>query len=172
MATGRSMQLTKQVGEYLVAAQLCRMGLISTTFTGNTPQFDILATDESLRTVPVQVKTTRSTSWQFDARKFLDIPLRGDVQTIEGKKRLANPNLIFAMVKLKGKGKDKDEDKFYICRITDIQRIVFDRYRDMLQRKGGRRPKKPESTHCAVAPGHLSEYENNWRLITQALRPA
>jgi len=35
MATGRSMQLTKQVGEYLASAELCRRGLISTTFTGH-----------------------------------------------------------------------------------------------------------------------------------------
>ena len=43
MATGRSLQLTKQVGEYLVAAELCRRKLIATTFTGNVPDYDIVA---------------------------------------------------------------------------------------------------------------------------------
>lgn len=45
MATGRENQLTKQVGEYLVAAELCRRGFIATTFTGNVPDFDIIASD-------------------------------------------------------------------------------------------------------------------------------
>jgi len=35
MATGRSNYLTKQAGEYLVAAELSRRGFIATTFTGN-----------------------------------------------------------------------------------------------------------------------------------------
>ena len=49
MATGRSMQLTKMAGEYLVCAELCRRGLLATTFTGNVPEFDILATDKRLQ---------------------------------------------------------------------------------------------------------------------------
>ena len=49
MATGRDMQLTKMIGEYLVCAELCRRGLLATTFTGNVPEFDILATDKRLQ---------------------------------------------------------------------------------------------------------------------------
>jgi hypothetical protein len=45
MATGCSTQITKQVGEYLVAAEICRRGFIATTFTGNVPHYDI-ASDE------------------------------------------------------------------------------------------------------------------------------
>ena len=47
MATGRENHLVKQVGEYLVAAELCRRGFIATTFTGNVPEFDLLAIDET-----------------------------------------------------------------------------------------------------------------------------
>jgi hypothetical protein len=43
MATGRSNYLTKQTGEYLVAAELSRRGFIATTFTGNVPHYDIVA---------------------------------------------------------------------------------------------------------------------------------
>ena len=43
MRSGRKNLLTKQIGEYLVAAELGRQGLIATTFTGNVPDFDILA---------------------------------------------------------------------------------------------------------------------------------
>lgn len=49
MATSREMQPIKQVGEYLVAAKLCRRGFIATTFTGNIPEFDLLAIDDDYR---------------------------------------------------------------------------------------------------------------------------
>ncbi len=43
MATGRDIQLTRQIGEYLAAAELGRRGWVATTFTGSLPGFDILA---------------------------------------------------------------------------------------------------------------------------------
>jgi hypothetical protein len=43
VATGRDVQLTRQIGEYLVCAELGRRGWIATTFTGSVPGFDILA---------------------------------------------------------------------------------------------------------------------------------
>jgi hypothetical protein len=73
MGSGRKNQLTKQIGEYLVAAELCRRGLIATTFTGNVPDFDIIATDERFETIPIQVKTIWGGSWQLDASKFIKI---------------------------------------------------------------------------------------------------
>ena len=45
MATGRSNQLTKQLGEYLVACELARRGFVVATFSGNIPDFDLIATD-------------------------------------------------------------------------------------------------------------------------------
>ena len=47
MATGRSNKLVGQTGEYLVAAELSRRGHIATTFTGNVPHYDIIASDEA-----------------------------------------------------------------------------------------------------------------------------
>ena len=46
MATGRGNQLTKQAGEYIVAAELSRRGFVATTFTGNVPADDIVAVDD------------------------------------------------------------------------------------------------------------------------------
>jgi hypothetical protein len=54
MSTGRLNKLAGQIGEYLVCAELGRRGLIATPFAGNVPTFDVLATDESCRTVPIQ----------------------------------------------------------------------------------------------------------------------
>src|SRR5262249_39805385 len=69
MATGRQNYLTKQTGEYLVAAELSRRGLIATTFTGNVPHYDIIASNEHGKHVSVQVKASRGSSWQFGDEK-------------------------------------------------------------------------------------------------------
>ena len=43
MATGLSTKLTGQIGEHLVTAELGRLGIIATPFSGNVPDIDILA---------------------------------------------------------------------------------------------------------------------------------
>ena len=53
LATGRNRQRTKQVGEYLVASELCRRDLIATTFTGNVPNYDIVADDGKIVLIQV-----------------------------------------------------------------------------------------------------------------------
>ena len=63
MATGRQVQLTKQVGEYLVAAELSRRELLTATFAGNVPDYDIVATGGSGQTALVQVKAIAGPSW-------------------------------------------------------------------------------------------------------------
>jgi hypothetical protein len=42
-ASGRNNQLTRQVGEHLVVAELARLGYVATPFSGNVPTFDLLA---------------------------------------------------------------------------------------------------------------------------------
>jgi len=43
MQSGLSNQLTRQIGEHLVAAKLGRMGYVAAPFAGNVPLFDLLA---------------------------------------------------------------------------------------------------------------------------------
>jgi Holliday junction resolvase-like predicted endonuclease len=62
MSKGLSNKLAGQVGEFLVCAELGRRGLIATPFSGNVPEYDLIVADESLKTLPVQVKTSRSHS--------------------------------------------------------------------------------------------------------------
>jgi len=162
MATGREMQLTKQVGEYLVCAELCRLGFIATTFTGNVPEFDILAINNKYETKPIQVKAIKSGSWQFDASKFLDISFNG-IQKIERKKPLKNLDLICIFVKLIS----QSQDQFYIFRLKDLQDIVFRNHRGCLEKYGGKRPRNPKSTHTAVSPANLSKYRDNWKLLKE-----
>ena len=84
MATGRSMQLTRQIGEHLVAAELGRQGLIATPFAGNVPEFDLLVADKKGRAMPIQVKAINGPSWQFNAKSFLDIETVNGVQRVKG----------------------------------------------------------------------------------------
>ncbi len=65
MRKGRSHKLVGATGEYLVAAELSRRGLIATTFTGNVPHYDIIASDDAGHHVSVQVKASKGGSWQF-----------------------------------------------------------------------------------------------------------
>ena len=82
MAAGRDMQLTRQVGEYLAAAELGRRGWIATTFTGSLPGFDILAINPDGRVLEVQVKAIRSSSWQLNAGQFLEVEFKEGVQFV------------------------------------------------------------------------------------------
>lgn len=65
MATGREMQLTRQVGEHLVAAKLGRLGYVATPFAGNVPMFDVLAADIRGYAIPIQVKSINGPSGSF-----------------------------------------------------------------------------------------------------------
>jgi len=83
MTRGRSNKLVGQTGEYLVAAELSRRGLIATTFTGNVPHYDIIACDEAGGHVSVQVKTSRVPSWQFsNITHFCEITFDGKRQVV------------------------------------------------------------------------------------------
>ena len=73
MATGRGNTLTGQLAEHLVCAELARRGLIATTFSHDVPTFDVLATDELCRTVPIQVKATTNDSWRTSADRWMTI---------------------------------------------------------------------------------------------------
>jgi len=163
MASGRKNQLTKQIGEYLVAAELCRRGLIATTFTGNVPDFDVIATNKSFKTVPIQVTTIWGKgAWQFDGSKFLDIKFEvNGIQRIIGKKNLSNPDLICIFVRLISQG----NDGFFIFRLIDLQEIIFEHYSQYLVKHNGKRPRNESSTHAGVNPILLERFRDNWGII-------
>ena len=83
MATGRQNKLVGQTGEYLVASELSRRGLIATTFTGNVPHYDIIASNEKGKHISVQVKTISGSTWQF-ARvdRFVEIKFNNQTQIV------------------------------------------------------------------------------------------
>lgn len=155
MASGRNMQLTKQIGENLVVAELGRRKFIATTFAGNVPAFDILAAGENGKTFPLQVKAIQGASWQFDIRTFLQVELVGDTQIVLGKNTATSGKLICVFVKITEGG----EDEFYLFYWSFLQDYFLRTY------KGGKRPRNPGSFHCAIWPKDLQLFKNNWRIL-------
>ncbi|MFN4014740.1 MAG: hypothetical protein ACK4JB_05370 [Reyranella sp.] len=161
-ATGREMQLTRQIGEHLVAAELGRLGYVAAPFAGNVPMFDLLAANALGHATPVQVKTIRGGSWQFSIDTFLTIEFQGRRQVVRGKKALPVPNLLCIFVLLVGQG----ADEFFIFELKDLQNHFVRSY------KGRIRPKNFESMHCAVGPKDLKRFEGNWQLIEKFIGPS
>lgn len=159
MATGHENQLTRQIGEHLVAAELGRRGFVATPFAGNVPMYDLLAADLSGRAVPIQVKAINGPSWQFNARTFLNIEIGENRQTVKGRVVLSNPELLCIFVFIREPG----TDEFYIFQLRDLQDHFFRTYR------GREKPRNIQSLHCAIWPKELKQFRDNWNLVNKIL---
>ena len=166
MATGRSNKLVGQTGEYLVAAQLSRRGLIATTFTGNVPNYDIIASNEDGKHVSVQVKASRVSSWQFaDITKFCDISFKGKHQIVGKLKRCPVRRLvvIFVMIDVNG------ADRYYILTWRKLRSLIVKNHRDYLARYGGMRAQRWDSLHAAIQEKTLKPYRDKWSIVERNL---
>ena len=160
VSRGRSNQLTRQIGEHLVAAELGRLGCVAAPFAGNVPLFDMLAASDLGVSVPIQVKASNGLSWVVgDVDIFLDIEMDGLRQNVKGKKNLSNPDLVCVYVIVSGAGKDE----FFVLRLSDVQEIIFGGY------KSRTRPRKPDSKHHAIYREDLIPFKDNWGLIKEQL---
>jgi hypothetical protein len=170
MSRGRNNQLTGQIAEHLVVAELGRRGLAATGFSGNIPTFDVLAVDENCRVVPIQVKASTGDSWPSDARTWMNIGFEEDTlrQHFTGPSRLATPDLIYVCVAIAPQGTDR-RDRFFVLTMKDLQRICIDAYHHWMVPKDWKRPRNPQSYDCRYAIKHLAEFEDNWDLIRTRL---
>ena len=169
MVTGRDIQLARQIGEHLVAAELGRRGYIATPFAGNVPLFDLLAADLDGRAFSVQVKTARGFQWQLQADKFLEIeidPPPTRTQRVRRCLELPNPNVICIFVMLKSDVPNAlvQQDEFYILSISHLQKIVESGYKARLG-VCNPRPKNATSTHCTVSRADLKNFRDNLSLL-------
>ena len=164
MATGRSNHLTKQTGEYLVAAELSRRGFIATTFTGNVPSYDIVAVSLDGNTALVQVKAIASGAWQLNFGKFADVRFDGPKQIVQG--QLADPcrDLVCVMVKISPAAADRP-DRFFVLPWSELGKIVIVGHKSFLAKHGGVRPRNPKSLHTAVYPKALADWEDRWQVL-------
>lgn len=160
MATGLKMQLTGQIGEHLVTAELGRKGIIATPFAGNVPEIDILAFANGVSS-PIQVKAINGVSWQFDIRRFLEIELTKTRQNIIGKNKQLGRKLICIFV-------DLDEklglDDFYIFRYGWLQDYFHRTYTARVK------PKNIKSYHCAIWTKDMVRHKENWKLIEREFK--
>lgn len=161
MSDGRSKQLIKQAGEHLVAAELAKRGFLATPFAGNVPGFDLIAIGNGLKAIPVQVKTIASSSWQLDAKRFINISFVGKKQHVTGILGSVNENLIFVFVKI---STDTD-DRFYIIKAHDLAGRIRDNYAGFLERMNHVRPKNPKSTHTAIQESQIVDCLNQWSVF-------
>jgi hypothetical protein len=164
MASGRSTKVVGATGEFLVAAELSRRGLITTTFAGNVPDYDIVATDSEFRSVLVQVKAITGNSWQFDFRRFAEVTLEGKRQVV-GRPVKLKRDIVCVLVALGEYG----SDRFYIMRWTDLGTVVIKHHRAFLEKHDGIRPKKFDSFHCAIDEHALEKFRGNWKLVHEML---
>jgi hypothetical protein len=171
MATGRGNYLTKQAGEYIVAAELSRRGFIATTFTGNVPSYDIVAVDDRGGHALVQVKAMSGDSWQFTVTQFADVVFEGSKQIVRGSLPAPYPDLICVMVQVAPVDSGRP-DRFYILPWQTLARIVTDGHKQYLAKHGGVRPRQPRSLHSAVKPAALARWENRWDVLKKRVRPA
>lgn len=150
------MQLTRQIGEHLVAAELGRRGYLATPFAGNVPMFDLLAADARGYSIPIQVKAINGGSWQFSADKFLDITVKDGAQIVRGRIELLNPDLVCIFILLKEPG----QDEFYIFPLRHLQDHC-----ELIYKPRGPASKNPMSVHCAIASKDLTRFRDNWDLL-------
>jgi len=166
MATGLSNKLVGQTGEYLVAAELSRRGLIATTFTGNVPHYDIIASDESGRHVSVQVKASRGGSWQFNMIPFCEIKFQEKRQIVGSPKNVPVKRLVVVFVTIAEDG----NDHFFICTWQRLRDILIKQHTSYLKKHNGIRPKRWDSMHNAISEKALLRYKDKWDTIERNLR--
>ena len=160
MATGLSIQLTRQIGEHLVTAELGRRKIIATPFAGNVPNIDILAFANGI-SLPIQVKAINGTSWQFDVRSFLDVTLTEKGQKVNDLNHGLDRKIICVFVVV---GKSLGEDAFYIFRLGWLQDYFHKTF------KGRQSPKNIDSFHCAVWKRDLEQHLGKWGIVERKFK--
>ena len=163
MASGRGTKLTGAVGEFLVAAELCRRNLVATPFSGNVPHYDIIASGEEGGHLAVQVKTINGLNWQFsNIRRFVDVKFDGQRQVLGDLAPEPYPDLRFVLVLL---GKDGNRDRFFILTWPELRDAVVGGYREYIAKHGGVRPKAPTSFHVSLKVPQIEDFEDQWQTL-------
>ena len=167
MATGRSNKIVGQTGEYLVAAELSRRGLIATTFMGNVPHYDIIASDEDGRHVSVQVKACRGGSWQFaNIKQYCDLTFDEKQQIVGKAKPCPVRRLVMTFVTIQEDG----QDRFYVLTWEVLRDLLIRHHRDYLAKHDGTRPKRWDSLHSAITEKDLLPFRDKWETIEKNLK--
>jgi hypothetical protein len=171
MKKGRNNKLAGQIGEFLVCAELGKRGFIATSFTGNVPEFDLIVADDNLKTVPIQVKSSRGDNWPTKADIWIDIEIddKNEKQIDHGNTVISNPDLIYVCVAI-GDPDKNERDRFFILKKRDIQTISSTGYRKWMDTKNWKRPRNYKSLDNRYNINDLLPFENNWALIEEQIK--
>ena len=153
MATGAGMQQTGQAGEHYVAAELCRRGAYAVTFSGNIPNFDIIASNrEQTRAIQIQVKTKRTKGvWH--------------ASTDHGKPRRKPKDEIrfWVLVDLsKPLGELPD---FYIMPEYWIQNDIHKKHTAYWAKHTSKQSKGPQSKHHGIKIERVEQWRGRWDIL-------
>ena len=149
-------QLSKQLSEHLVVSELARKGIIATPFSGNVPDFDILAFKNG-KSTPIQVKSTKEGNITVAnvTKDYLIIKQEeGNFQRVISKKEMPQwkKDLIFVIVFL---ARTLEKTGFIYGKIPAYI-LIFSNYQSLLQTHNGISPRNPNSRHCAYREEDLS----------------
>ena len=158
-------QLSGQMGEALIVAELGRRGIVATAFSGNVPNIDILAYKNN-KSTSIQVKALKSGNPSVNAKKYLNIKFEKEKQFVTNKTKNIDKDLIFVVIRL---AEHYGKEEFFICTQKVIQDLVNTEYRRFLKKHNNRRPENTETTHCSYHFKDLQPYKDNWGLITDRL---
>jgi hypothetical protein len=167
---GLNNKLAGQIGEYLVCAELGKRGYIATSFAGNVPEFDLIVANDNLKTIPIQVKTSRGHSWPTRGDLWIDIEIdeKNKIQIDHGNQTISNPDLIYICVALSGPD-SQEKDRFFILHKNQMQIICAANYRAWMLRHNWKRPRNYKSIDNRYYIKNLLDFENNWKVIEDAL---
>jgi hypothetical protein len=156
-----------QAGEFAVCAQLGKLGLIATPFSGNVPAFDVIVTDKRLACLPIQVKATLGGNFWHggDIRDYCECALDPHTgrQSLGEPRHPKNPDLVMIYVRLSKK--PGEQDRFFILTQTEAWSAIVQNYGRWLEKHDCRRPKRVDSYHCGLELQDIESYENIWGLI-------
>lgn len=162
----RATQLIARAGEHLVVSELNKRGYFATPFAGAVPEFDVIAVDENLRTIPVQVKTAKDSNfwWLGDARDWMriDDTKKGE-QKILGLKRIEHPELIYFFVNL-------EPIEFYMLKKRELRQIIYDNYKRYMKQIKGKRKSFVVAIGAESNKAYrgLEEFKDNWKILEKA----
>jgi hypothetical protein len=168
MVTGRDSKLVGQAGEFIVAGELARRGYVSTTFTGNVPDYDIICSSGEGKHLSIQVKAAMTGSWHLRITRFCHMSFEGPRQVVGELKTAPVIDLVTVFVVLAGQG----DDRFFILPWGDLRDIVVTDYSRWLGERGWVRPKNPQSLHCAILERQIAPFRDAWGVIDRLLGPS
>ncbi|BDW86361.1 hypothetical protein [Roseicyclus marinus] len=150
MSGKANLHSTGQVGEYLVASELARLGFTIAMPTGNSPAVDIWAYRRK-ETRAIQVKTISKGAFQYTANKFFRIEFEGadgnEKQIIGDIHDYLDLNIDLLIVFL---GSSIGNDEFFCTKLKEFASFSRNSYIEYVERHGGMRPgKNKRSVHAA-----------------------